>query len=452
MQITFTHVAGLDVHKKTVVACCFTPGPKGKPQKAIRTFSTMTCDLLALVDWLLSLGVTHVAMESTGEFWKPIYNLLESSNFTVLVVNAQHIKTVPGRKTDVKDAEWIADLLRHGLLTGSFIPPLPQRDLRDLTRQRTNLVHDRSRVINQLQKVLEWANIKLASVVSDIMGLSARAMLAEIVGGEADQTVLAALAQGKLRAKQAELEQALEGHVRAHHRFMLAQHLTHIDFLEQQLAAFDAQIAAVIEAPTPPTAPSPPSPVTVGDDALVAATPSPGAGVDEADGVPWDEAVALVDTAPGFGRTLAEVVIAEIGTDMRRFPSEGHLASWAKVAPGNRVSGGKRLSGTTGKGSRWLRTALMQAAAAAVRQKETHLATVYRRLAARRGKQRALMAVAHRLLVAIYHMLKERVPYREIGSAPQSDHAKRKAAERMQRKIEQLGYTVKLDPVLPAAA
>src|ERR687885_2576468 len=384
MEITFTHAAGLDIHKKTVVACCFTPGPKGQPQKEIRTFGTMTQDLLALADWLLSKGITHVAMESTGEFWKPVYQILEGS-FTVLVVNAQHIKTVPGRKTDVKDAEWIADLLRHGLLTASFIPPLPQRDRRDLTRQRTNLVQDRSRVINQLQKVLEWANIKLASVVSDSMGLSARAMLAEIVGGEADQTVVAALAQGKLRAKQAELEQALAGHVRSHHRFMLAQHLTHIDFLEEQLAAFDAQIAAVIEAPTPPTAPSPPSPVTGGDDALVAATPSPGAGVDEADGVPWDEAVALVDTAPGFGRTLAEVGIAEIGTDMQRFPSEGHLASWAKVAPGNRVSGGKRLSGTTGKGSRWLRTALVQAAAAAVRQQETHLAGGYRRLGARRG-------------------------------------------------------------------
>ena len=452
MQITFTHVAGLDIHKKTVVACCFTPGPKGKPQKAIRTFSTMTCDLLALVDWLLNLGVTQVAMESTGEFWKPIYNLLEGSRFTVLVVNAQHIKTVPGRKTDVKDAEWIADLLRHGLLTGSFIPPLPQRDLRDLTRQRTNLVQDRSRVINQLQKVLEWANIKLASVVSNSMGLSARAMLAEIVGGEADPTVLAALAQGKLRAKQAELEQALAGHVRSHHRFMLAQHLLHIDFLEEQLAAFDAQIAAAIDAQAAPPAPDAQSPAPVPPTPPAQVASDSGAGADASGAVPWDEAVALVDSAPGFGRTLAEIVIAEIGTDMRRFPRAGHLASWAKVAPGNRVSGGKRLSATTGKGSRWLRTALVQAAAAAVRQQETHLAAVYRRLAARRGKQRALLAVAHRLLVAIYHMLTERVPYREIGTAPQNEHAKRKAAERMQRKIEQLGYTVKLEPVLPAAA
>ena len=263
MEITYTHAAGLDVHKKTVVACCFTPGPTGKPQQEIRTFGTMTQDLLALVDWLTTKGITHVAMESTGEFWKPVYNLLEGS-FTVLVVNAQHIKTVPGRKSDVKDAEWIADLLRYGLLRASFILPLPQRDLRDLTRQRTNLVQDRARVVNQLQKVLEWANITLSSVVSDIMGVSARAMLAEIVGGECDQGVLAELAQGKLRAKQAELERALEGHVRPHHRFLLAQHLSHIDFLEGQIAAFDRQIATSIKTLSPPAAP-PPGPAGLAD-------------------------------------------------------------------------------------------------------------------------------------------------------------------------------------------
>jgi transposase len=441
MEITYTHVAGLDVHKKTVVACVFTPGPTGKPRKASRTFGTMTRDLLALADWLTSQGVTHVAMESTGEYWKPVYNLLEG-NCTILVVNAQHIKTVPGRKTDVKDAEWIADLLRHGLLKASFIPPLPQRDLRDLTRQRTNLVQDRARVVNQLQKVLEWANIKLASVASDIMGVSARRMLAEIVGGEVDQGVLADLATGKLRAKQAALERALEGHVRPHHRFMLAQHLSHIDFLEQQLADFDAQIAAYIAAQTPPAPPSgDAAPASTGVvPAAEPAAPLP------ADAVPWEEAVDLVDTAPGFGRTLAEIVIAEIGTDMAQFPSAGHLASWAKVCPGNRESAGKRYSSKTGRGSRWLRTALMQAAHAAVKVKESHLAVVYRRLAVRRGKQRAVMAVAHRLLVAIYHMLKERVPYREIGTAPPSEPAKRKLVERLQRRIEQLGYTTEVKP------
>jgi transposase len=258
MEITYTHVAGLDIHKKTIVACCFTPGPRGKPQKEIRTFGTMTQDLLALAAWLTRKGITHVAMESTGEFWKPVYQILEAS-FTVLVVNAQHIKTVPGRKTDVKDAEWIADLLRHGLLKASFIPPLPQRDLRDLTRQRTNLVQDRARVVNQLQKVLEWANIKLTSVVSDIMGVSARAMLAAMVGGEADQGVLADLALGRLRAKQAELEQALVGYVRDHHRFLLARHLIHIDFLDEEIARFDQAIETYLASETPSEPPAAPT-------------------------------------------------------------------------------------------------------------------------------------------------------------------------------------------------
>src|SRR5215210_2687796 len=375
----------------------------------------MTQDLLALADWLITQGVTHVAMESTGEYWKPVYNLLEGS-FTVLVVNAQHIKTVPGRKTDVKDAEWIADLLRHGLLKGSFIPPLPQRDLRDVTRQRTNLVQDRARVVNQLQKVLEWANIKLSSVVSDIMGVSARAMLAAIVDGEADEGVLAALAQGRLRAKQAELEQALVGRVRDHHRFLLARHLTHIDFLEEEIARFDQEIETFIATQVPAVPPPPPAAVTTD---LAPAGPSDALPTTSAPPVvPWAEAVELLDTAPGIGRTAAELILAEIGPDMGRFPSAGHLASWAKVCPGNRQSGGKRYSSRTGKGSRWLRPVLVQAAWAAIKVKDSHLAAVYRRLVVRLGKQKAILAVAHRLLVAIYHMLQERVPYREIGTTP----------------------------------
>ncbi len=444
MELIYTHVAGLDVHKKTVVACVFTPSAKGKPQKEMRTFGTMTQDLLALADWLITQGVTHVAMESTGEYWKPVYNLLEAS-FTVLVVNAQHIKTVPGRKTDVKDAEWIADLLRHGLLKGSFIPPLPQRDLRDLTRQRTNLVQDRARVVNQLQKVLEWANLKLASVVTDIMGVSARAILAAIVGGVEEEGILAELAQGRLRAKQAELERALVGHVREHHRFLLARHLSHIDFLEEQIADFDRQIAAAIERQSVPPAPPEPLPATAEEQ-------DGGPQADGAGAVPWEEAVELLDTAPGIGRTIAEMIIAEVGTDMARFPSEGHLASWAKVCPGNHESAGKRSSGKTGKGSRWLRTALVQAAWGAVKVKDSHLAAVYRRLAVRRGKQKAIMAVAHRLLVAIYHMLKDRVPYREIGTAPPSETAKRKLAERLQRRLENLGYTARLEQTTATAA
>ncbi len=442
MEITYTHAAGLDVHKKTVVACVFTPGPKGKPHKETRTFGTMTQDLLALADWLTFNSITHVAMESTGEYWKPVYNLLEAS-FTVLVVNAQHIKTVPGRKTDVKDAEWIADLLRHGLLRGSLIPPLPQRDLRDLTRQRTNLVQDRARVVNQLQKVLEWANLKLTCVVSDILGMSARAMLGAIVGGETDQGLLAELALGKLRSKHAELERALEGHVRPHHRFMLAQHLSHINFLEGQVATFDQQIARFMAEQAPPSASAPSAPSSEPASPM---SPEPPAADAPASMVAWEEAVELLDSAPGIGRRLAEQIIAEVGTDMSRFPSEGHLSSWAKVCPGNNESAGKRKSGKTGKGSRWLRTTLVQAAWGAVKVKESHLAAVYRRLAVRRGKQKAIMAVAHRLLVAIYHMLRDREPYREIGTAPLSEAAKRKQAERMQRQIEHLGFSVHLSP------
>ena len=277
-------------------------------------------------------------------------------------------------------------------------------------------------------------------------------MLAALIGGEEDQGVLAALAQGRLRAKQADLERALEGHVRAHHRFMLVQHLAHIDFLEEQIAAFDQQIATHVDQPVPPA--PPPAHPTPDDAALDPDRPAQSAPAVDAPGctaVPWSEAVALLDSAPGISRTLAEIIIAEVGTDMSRFPTEGHLASWAKVCPGNHESAGKRTNSRMGKASRWLRTALVQAAWAAVKVKDTHLAAVYRRLAARRGKQRAIMAVAHRLLVAIYHMLTDRVPYREIGTAPVPEAVKRKRAARMQRQIEQLGYTVHLAPA-PAAA
>ena len=340
--------------------CCLTPGPQDEKTQEERTFGTMTADLLALSDWLHSKGITHVAIESTGEFWKPVYNLLEGQ-FEILVVNAQHFRNVPGRKTDVKDAAWLAELLCHGLLRASFVPPQAQRDLRDLTRQRSNLVQDRVTVVNRLHKVLEWANLKLMSVATDVTGVSARSMLEAILAGQADPQVLAELAKGRMRHKRAALEQALAGRARDHHRFLIANHLTQIDFLDEQIELFDREIAKRIELPAPP----PPAAGPEGQP------PDP---AHLANGEPllaWETAVALLDTIPGVGRRTAEQLIAEIGTDMSRFPSAAHLASWAKLSPGNNESAGKRRSGKTGTGNRWLRSCLVQAAQAAVRKKDT---------------------------------------------------------------------------------
>lgn len=443
MDVLHTACAGLDVHKKLVVACVVISGDEPRPHKEIRTFSTMTADILALSAWLSQMGVTHVAMESTGEYWKPLYQLLEGC-FTLLVVNAQHIKAVPGRKTDVKDAEWIADLLRHGLLQASFIPAQPQRDLRDLTRQRTNLIADRGTVIKRLQKVLEWSNIKLASVVSDVLGLSARAMLDAIVGGEANADHLASLAKGRLRSKQEVLSQALEGTVRDHHRFMLAQHLEQIDFLDQQISALDTEIVARI---TP--APAESDTLPKGLEAT-ATSLQPGANSVQAeptDALPtWAEAVRIWDSIPGIGSRIAEQLVAEIGTDMSRFPSAAHLASWAKLCPGNHESAGKRLSGKTGQGNRWLRSALIQAAHAAVKVKESYLGVFYRRLASRHGVKKAIMAVAHKLLVIAYTLLTNRELYQEPGPNYLDARRKDQTLRRLRNRIEQLGYTVSLEP------
>jgi len=373
--------------------------------------------------------------------------MLVEVSFTVLVVNAHHIKQVPGRKTDIKDAEWIADLLRHGLLRASFIPPRPQRDLRDLTRQRTNLVQDRAQVVNRLQKVLEWANFKLSSVATDVTGVSARTMLAGIIAGEADPASLAELAKGRMRSKRDALEQALTGRVRDHHRYLLAQHLMHVDFLDEQIAELEQQIAHLIAQDAP--ADGPPAGGTGGESRPSAADGAGEAGAGAA--LAWADAVALLDTIPGVGRTAAEHMVAEIGTDMRQFASAAHLASWAKVSPGNHESAGKRRSGATGQGNRWLRSVLVQAAWAAVKVKDGHLAAVYHRLAGRRGVKRAILAVAHRILVAAYYMLREQVPYREPGVPPADDRRKAQLLGRMLKRIEQLGYTVSLEPVGSAA-
>lgn len=430
MEVLYSHCAGLDVHKKTVVAFVITLDEQGHKQVATRTFATVTAELLALSDWLSEQGVTQVAMESTGEFWKPVYNLLEG-NFELLVVNAQHIKQVPGRKTDVKDAEWIAELLRHGLLRGSFIPPQGQRDLRDLTRQRTNLVQDRATVINRLQKVCEWSNLKLSTVVTDITGVSARSMLEAIVRGQTQPETLADLAKGRLRSKRTELERALNGLVREHHRFLLAQHLVQIDFLDEQIELYDEQIATFMaQRPTDPPPPAtPPETQTPGP----ASTP---------DALTWAEAASLLDTHPGINLRMAEQLLAEIGSDMSRFASDAHVASWAKVCPGNNESAGKRYSSAIGHGNRWLRSALVQVSWAAVKVKNSFHAALYYRLAARRGSKRAIVAVAHHILKSLYHMLKKRQPYRELGSTHFAEQRKANLIKQTTRRFAQLGIEV----------
>lgn len=410
MEVLYSHCAGLDVHKKTVVACRLSVDAKGHKVKLTETFGTTTAELLRLSDWLTAAACTHVAMESTGEFWKPIWNVLEGS-FELLLVNAQHIKRVPGRKTDVQDAEWLANLLQHGLVKASFIPPVEQRDRRDLTRQRTQLVRDRTSVLNRIQKVLEGANVKLSSVVSNISGVSSRAILAEIVQDQLDPAELDHLVHGRLRDKLPQLEQALSGRVRPHHRFLLAQHLAHLDFLDEQIAAYGQEIERLT--------------------------------------APFDELVTLLDTIPGVARTTAELILAEVGADLSRFPSADHLASWAGLVPGNNESAGKRLSGKMRQGSKWLRVGLTQAAQAAARQKDCYISAYCHRLAGRRGKKRATMAVAHAILVIAYHIIQRREPYHDLGGNYFDERKKVSMANRLTRRLEKLGYKVTITPPKP---
>lgn len=411
MEVVYKRCCGLDVHKETVVACLLIR-EGGKVTKEVRTFLTMTVDLVVLHDWLKAHQVTHVAMESTGVYWRPVFNLLED-DFTVLLVNAAHIKNVPGRKTDVKDCEWIADLLSHGLLKGSFIPPEPIRDLRDLTRYRKSLIDERVREVNRLQKVLEAANIKLSSVATDVMGASGRAMLEALTKGSTDPSVLSDLAKGRLRKKLPQLRQALEGRFRSHHQFMVGEILNHLDFLDEAIERVSEEVCKR--------------------------------------SAPFSEKVTLLDLIPGIDRRVAEGVLSEIGVEMSRFPTDKHLASWAGLCPGNNESGGKRKSGKTRKGNSWLRRYLTEAAWAATRKKGSYLAALYNRLAVRRGKKKALVAVAHRLLVIIYHMLEDEAPYRELGA----DHFDKINKAQIQRhhvkRLESLGFRVVLEPLAEAA-
>jgi len=411
MEVIYKRCCGLDVHKEIVVACLLIR-EGGKVVKEIQTFLTMTVDLVVLHDWLKAHQVTHVAMESTGIYWKPVFNLLEE-DFTVLLVNAAHIKTLPGRKTDVKDCEWIADLLSHGLLRGSFIPPEPIRDLRDLTRYRKSLTDERVRQVQRLQKFLEGANIKLASVASNVMGVSGRAMLEALTVGSTDPQVLSELAKGRLRKKLPELKKALEGRFRSHHGFMVAEILTHLDFLDEAIERVSQEVSSRI--------------------------------------VPFSKMAELLDLIPGINQRAAEGILSEIGVDMSCFPTDGHAASWAGLCPGNNESAGKRKSGKTRKGNQWLRRYLIEAAWAATRKKGSYLSALYHRLVVRRGKKKAIVAVAHRLLVIIYHMLKDQTSYRELGS----DHFNKLNAAYVQRhhvkRLESLGFKVILEP-LPEAA
>jgi len=411
MQVIYERCCGLDVHKRTITACLLKWTGR-EWQKEIRQFGTMTNELLALSDWLEREGCTHVAMESTGVYWKPVYNILEGQ-FELLVVNAQHLKAVPGRKTDVRDAEWIAELLAHGLLRGSFVPPASVRELRELTRYRTALVRDRARTINRLQKVLEAANIKLASVVSDIQGVSARLMLEALVAGKRDTQQLASLAKGKLKEKQAQLVQALCCRLQPHQSFLIAEHLAQIDYLEGAIERLGQQIEERLR--------------------------------------PFEQEIEWLDTIPGISRRTAEVLWAETGGDMSRFPSARHLAAWAGMCPGNNESAGKRRTGRTRKGSPWLRHCLVEAAHGAAHAKNKYLSSQYHRIAARRGKKKAQIAVGHSILVIAYHLLTRKEGYSDLGANYFDERDRQAVTKRCLNRLHKLGYRVTLEK-LPMAA
>ena len=412
MDTMYRCCAGMDVHKQTVAVCVRRMDGSGRVHKEVRTFGTMTGELLALSDWLASEGVQAAAMESTGVFWKPVWNILEST-VKLILVNARHIKNVPGRKTDVADCEWIAQLLQHGLLRASFVPDRPQRELRELTRHRSQLVAEQTRAANRIHKTLEDANVKLGSVATDILGVSGRAMIRALIDGQDDPAQLAELARGRLREKRPQLRQALRGHLSDHHRFMLGQLMDHLTYLDQQIGHFDERIEALM--------------------------------------IPFEQAVSRLMTMPGVGRRTAQNVLAEIGVDMSRFPSAGHLASWAAMCPGNRESAGKRKSGRTNHGNRWLRSALTQAAWAASRSRNTYLSSHYRRLAGRRGKKRAIVAVGHTMLEMMYHMLRDDVDYQELGHDYLDKLQPHRLTHYLVKRLESLGHEVTLAPVDQAA-
>ena len=412
MEILYGCCCGIDVHAKMLVACLIKAG-----KKEVRTFATMTADLLRLLDWLTQEGCTHVAIESTGVYWRPVFNILEGA-LEVILTNARDAKGFKARKTDVIDAEWLADLLRHGLLKPSFIPPRPIRELRELTRYRESLVREQTALANRIQKLSESANIKLGQVASEVLGVSGKLMRRALAAGETDAEKLSHLARRTLKRKQPQLQQALEGRVTQAQRWILGQLLDQYDQVEVALQKAEERIKQEVDSSPDPFVP---------------------------------EAVQLLDTTPGVGETVAQIIVAEIGVDMERFPTDHHLASWAGMCPGNNESAGKRKSGKTTKGSRYLRAALVQAAWAASHQKGTYLAAQYKRLVKRMGKKKALVAVGHSILIIVYHVLQKRVPYQDLGG----DYFERRNVstqrQRLIRQLEALGVKVTVEEVKEAA-
>ncbi len=402
--------AGLDVHKDAVTATVRTPGPTpGERHQETQTFITTTKGLLVLLDWLQSHRVTRVGMESTGVYWKPVFYALEG-DFECWLLNAQHLRNVPGRKTDVADSAWICQLVEHGLVRPSFVPPKPIRALRDLTRYRKSQIEERTHEVQRLDKVLQDAGIKLTSVASETLGASARAMLDELISGNHDPKALADLAKGRLRAKLAQLEEALEGHfVPDHHGFMIGHILSHIDYIDETIEHLSARIEEVI--------------------------------------APFSEKVELLKTIPGVDQRTAEVIVAEIGADMNQFPSAAHLASWAGICPGNNESAGKHKAGRARNGSKWLRKSLTQAAKAGARTKDTYVRVRHARIRARRGPAKATGATRHHILVAAFHVLDKAVPYEELGVDHfEHRHSDEQRTKRLIRQLEQLGHKVMLEP------
>jgi len=408
LHVLYARCAGLDVHKLTVVACVLLTAASGKVSKVVRTFATTTAGLQELADWLSSQEVSHVAMESTGIYWRPVFNLLEG-RFEVILVNAAHMKAVPGHKTDVKDSEWIADLLRHGLLQASFIPPKAIRDLRDLVRARKSLVRQRATATNRVQKVLETANIKLSSVATDVLGVSGRDMIEALIAGVSDAEAMAELARGRLRKKLPALQQALEGRVEPTHQTLLRQLLTQIDFLQSQIDSLSTDIEARL--------------------------------------APYEPKLERLMQLPGVGRTAATAILAELGTDMTRFPTASHLASWAGVAPGNKQSGGKRQKAHANKGNTHLRATLAEVVWVISHTKGNYLSAQYHRLARRIGKPKAIVAVSHSVLVIMYQMLLHNQDYHDLGAHFFATLDSTRQRDSAVRRLQALGYQVTLAEV-----